>query len=203
MPTGEVSTKSIVTDALRQGKEVYVPYISRTVTSSSEIPASVMDMVGLHSQEDFEKLEPDSWGIPTPSESSLGGRKLCLAKYSNVNRDTKARGEEMQSLDMIVMPGVAFDRGFARLGHGKGYYDFFLSQYQQGMGDSSSSESKMPFLGMCDQEGSRPSDFANVSTQVGLALKEQLLPEGQEVPMGSSDWSLDALIVGDNSVLRR
>ncbi|KAI4187679.1 MAG: hypothetical protein L6R41_002659 [Letrouitia leprolyta] len=143
-----------------------------------------MDMVGLHSQEDFEKLEPDSWGIPTPSESSLGGRKLCLAKYSNVNRDTKARGEEMQSLDMIVMPGVAFDRGFARLGHGKGYYDFFLSQYQQGMGDSSSSESKMPFL-------------------VGLALKEQLLPEGQEVPMGSSDWSLDALIVGDNSVLRR
>lgn len=45
--------------------------------------------------------------------------------------------------------------------------------------------------------------FTNKSTPVGLALKEQLLPEGEKLPVGSSDWSLDALIVGDDTVLRR
>ena len=38
---------------------------------------------------------------------------------------------------------------------------------------------------------------------VGLALKEQLLPLAQEVPTDSSDWALDALIVGDGTVLKR
>lgn len=152
MPTGEISTRSIVTDALRQGKEVYVPYISQVVTPNSEATASEMDMVGLHSQEDFEQLEPDSWGIPSPSESSIGGRKLCLGKYSNVNQKSKVWGEGMESLDMIVLPGMAFDQRFARLGHGKGYYDSFLSQYQQGLENCLSSESRMPFLGMRNQE---------------------------------------------------
>ena len=38
---------------------------------------------------------------------------------------------------------------------------------------------------------------------VGLALQEQLLPQDQTVPVGSTDWSLDALAVGDGTILRR
>lgn len=36
---------------------------------------------------------------------------------------------------------------------------------------------------------------------VGLALQEQLLEEG-EIPTDASDWRLDALIVGDGSLIR-
>ncbi|KAL8941628.1 MAG: hypothetical protein Q9216_002130 [Gyalolechia sp. 2 TL-2023] len=183
MPKGEVSTRSIVTDALRQGKEVYVPYTSTVEEPVSGASSTIMDMVGLLSQEDFETLESDPWGIPTPSTSSIAGRKHCLG---NCDTDEDSRGGDkgMQSLDIIIMPGMAFDRRFARLGHGKGYYDSFLARYQRSQTNSSSSESRMPFL-------------------VGLALTEQLLPEGQEVPVGPFDWSLNALIIGGDPVLRR
>ena len=36
---------------------------------------------------------------------------------------------------------------------------------------------------------------------VGLALQEQVLPQGQVVPTTTSDWPLDCLIVGDGSII--
>ncbi|KAI4119163.1 MAG: hypothetical protein LQ345_000873 [Seirophora villosa] len=184
MPKGELATGPIVTEALRQGKEVYVPYIHKAAAAPSEARTSVMDMVSLHAKEDFERLEADSWGIPTPSESSIAGRKRCLGEMNLHPQTSEGAGEGMQHLDVIVMPGMAFDRRLARLGHGKGYYDFFLSRYKQGLGASNDSESKMPFL-------------------VGLALEEQILPEETEVPEGPHDWRLNALVIGDRPVLRR
>ncbi|KAI4152030.1 MAG: hypothetical protein LQ341_000786 [Variospora aurantia] len=150
MPKGELATGPIVTEALGQGKEVYVPYIHKAAATPSEASTSVMDMVSLHTKEDFEGLEADPWGIPTPSEPSIAGRKRCLGKRAYDPQTLEDVREGMQHLDVIVMPGMAFDRRLARLGHGKGYYDSFLSRYEQGLGALTDSGSKMPFLGTRD-----------------------------------------------------
>jgi len=146
MPKGEVSTKAIVEHALRQGKQVFVPYIYKAQFQDQSKPRSVMDMVSLHSKSDYEGLKPDAWGIPTPTADSIDERHQILDAHGD--RDTSAPGKVSssnthgaQKLDMIVMPGVAFDRCLGRLGHGKGFYDCFLDRYH------SSKAAAMPFLG--------------------------------------------------------
>jgi 5-formyltetrahydrofolate cyclo-ligase len=41
-----------------------------------------------------------------------------------------------------------------------------------------------------------------LTTIVGLALTEQLLPSGRHIPMDATDVALDALILGDGTVMR-
>lgn len=119
MPSGELSTTKIVQDALQHGKDVYIPYIHMADK------VSVMDMLALESMTEFESLQPDKWGIPSLQPTQVPGRRNCLTE---------------QGVDLIVMPGMAFDHGFRRLGHGKGYYDHFLTRYSKW-------SNKMPFLG--------------------------------------------------------
>ncbi|KAJ6122654.1 hypothetical protein N7512_005119 [Penicillium capsulatum] len=154
MPSGELSTSKIVQDALQRGKEVYIPYIHMADQ------VSVMDMLALESMSEFEALQPDKWGIPSLQPTQIPGRRNCLAE---------------NGLDLIVMPGMAFDHGFRRLGHGKGYYDHFLTRYSKW-------SNKMPFL-------------------VALSLHEQLLAE--EIPVVEHDWLIDAIVVGDGRYLDR
>ena len=138
MPQGELSTNLIVRDSFSQGKGVYVPHLYKPASAEPGSPKSLMDMVSLHSEADYEALEPDAWGIPSPNKDSIVERKQCLG------------GEEkrirLDGLDLIIMPGVAFDNTLARLGHGKGFYDFFLQRYQQQI-ISDKTQPKMPFLG--------------------------------------------------------
>ncbi|KAF3939034.1 hypothetical protein ABW19_dt0206894 [Dactylella cylindrospora] len=39
--------------------------------------------------------------------------------------------------------------------------------------------------------------------QVGVALKEQYLGSSSSIPVSSTDWSLDMIIVGDGNVVRQ
>ena len=153
MPNGEVRTRQIVLEVLRQGKEVFVPYIHKSSFSNETKPASVMDMVSLESLTDYETLKPDAWGIPSIPKESLGTRRHTLGSNSealqslsgseSVASESEIQAERLalEKLDVIIMPGVAFDRSLGRLGHGKGFYDFFLERYHK------SKPASRPFLG--------------------------------------------------------
>lgn len=94
-----------------------------------------MDMLSLHTLADYQSFKPDNWGIPTIPSDSISARRNCLE-------------DEDSGLDLIVMPGVAFDEGFKRLGHGKGYYDYFLARYEQVLNrDGVKRKGRMPILG--------------------------------------------------------
>jgi 5-formyltetrahydrofolate cyclo-ligase len=188
MPTGEIQTDEIVRHALSAGKDVFVPYLHQNVQAApqsekdgSVAPKKVMDMVRLRGLGDYEGLERDAWGIPTVTDEGVEGREMVLDG-----------GGRRLSLDLMLMPGVAFEveegeRGMVRrLGHGKGFYDYFLHRYRT--------------LGEHGTEKAADTRMA----LFGLALKEQFLKGGQEphVPTGIHDSSLDGLIVGDGQIIR-
>ncbi len=58
-------------------------------------------------------------------------------------RDELRMSSSREILEAIIVPGVAFDRGFRRLGYGRGYYDRFLSLFLK-------KRSECPaFIGLC------------------------------------------------------
>ncbi|KAF2196359.1 5-formyltetrahydrofolate cyclo-ligase-like protein [Delitschia confertaspora ATCC 74209] len=175
MPSGEISTRNIVHDALKQGKRVFIPYIYKLASPQEGLPKSVMDMLELQSVTDFESFQPDNWGIPTPSQDSISSRTNSFGGIGLTNVGTKEIVQKDFGLDMIVMPGMAFDSNFGRLGHGKGFYDYFLERCHK--------SSQLPF-------------------RVGLSLTEQFLPSTESVPMDDTDYRLDALVLGDGQLRR-
>lgn len=141
MPAGELSTTTIVHDALSSGKQVFVPYIHSVDQPASERKSSIIDMLALDSVEEFESLEADKWGIPSLKPAQAANKPNCLGGrgVSGTDGSTTENG-----LDLIVMPGMAFDQGFRRLGHGKGYYDHFLTRLDK---NNNAATPNMPFLG--------------------------------------------------------
>ncbi|KAI9890303.1 MAG: hypothetical protein M1814_004339 [Vezdaea aestivalis] len=116
MPSGEIITDEIVKKAIRQGKEVFVPYTRRNYKVDDGRPRNIMEMVSLHSESDFASLPVDKMNIRKPRPDSLADRKNPLIDGT--------------LLDMIVVPAVAFDHDHERLGHGQGCYDYFLERCQ-------------------------------------------------------------------------
>lgn len=100
MPSGEIDTSLIVEHIFRSGKTCYVPCCN---------PES-MQMLRLQGIDDFHSLKRNSWGIPEPSLEE--GRENAI--------------DSADGLDLVIIPGMAFDRDGNRIGYGKGYYDRFL-----------------------------------------------------------------------------
>ncbi|KAI9830693.1 MAG: hypothetical protein M1826_004522 [Phylliscum demangeonii] len=193
MASGEIATAPIVSHALAHGKRVYVPFTyespaatAASVSSAAAAPArprAVMDLVSVHSWQDYQQFQRDRWGIPVPAEGSIATRASCLAEL-----EQKVAGEGARAgagpLDLVVVPGMAFDAGRGRLGHGKGYYDNFFRRYQENQfAQDGREKAKMPLL-------------------VALALHEQVLAEPQTIPADHLDWQMDVVIVGDGRMLQ-
>lgn len=185
MPSAEVQTDEIVRHALALGKQVFVPYLHKsplpsTTSPDMPMPARVMDMVRLNNVHDYESLKRDKWGIPSIDPATVQERQRILGP-------SNAQPSDQHLLDLILMPGVAFDlapdsREIRRLGHGKGFYDLFLERYAE----------KLEQLHV-----KGPSVLL-----YGLGLKEQFLSSAtDEVPVGPYDQPLHGLILGDGKTV--
>ena len=93
----EVDTKPLLESALREGRCVVVPRIDRK--AGSLVPVKIRDA--------GKDLVAGSYGILEP-------------------REELARPFDPGQIDLVLVPGVAFDKSGRRLGRGKGYYDRFL-----------------------------------------------------------------------------
>ncbi|KAI0763464.1 5-formyltetrahydrofolate cyclo-ligase [Trametes elegans] len=155
MPSGEVDTSAAVSAIIDAGKTLYVPKML-------DKERGIMDFLQLFGEDDLRTLPSGQWGIREPHEELDGMRRP--SGYA-------------EPLDVIVMPGMAFDRSLSRLGYGKGFYDRFLSSYA---------------ATLHGRQQARP-------RLVALALREQILEAGQ-VPVGETDWRVDVIIGPDGVV---
>jgi 5-formyltetrahydrofolate cyclo-ligase len=130
MPSAEVQTAMIVRDALSNGKQVFIPYFYKLRTPQVGEPTSTMDMVELESLQDYEGLQADKWGIPTPSEDSISLRNNCFGWKDKAEGAARIEGGAEAGLDLIVTPGLGFDVELGRIGRGMGFYDKFFARCQ-------------------------------------------------------------------------
>lgn len=98
---GEVQTRPAIERAISAGKMVAVPWC---------IDRREMELFRLAS---LSELTPGRFAIDEPS--------------AEVRSDPKRQIPPVE-IDLVVVPGVAFDRSGNRLGHGNGYYDRLLAQ---------------------------------------------------------------------------
>jgi 5-formyltetrahydrofolate cyclo-ligase len=96
----EVETHDLLAAACAAGKRVVVPYC-------------VADRLELFRLESLAELAPGTMGILEPAAElrRRADRRIAAAE-----------------IDLVVAPGLAFDRRGGRIGYGKGYYDRLLRE---------------------------------------------------------------------------
>lgn len=95
--TGEVETRPIIKKAQIMGKKVVLPV---TLVRDRDIKPVYLG--------DIRRLEKGPYGIYEPR--------------GPLNKKSAA----LKDIDLVVVPGIAFDKNNNRIGRGKGYYDNFL-----------------------------------------------------------------------------
>lgn len=95
----EVRTEEIIRTALKEGKNIIIPI--SVVETRQLILSQLLDY--------DKELEAGTYGILEPKKEFI-------------------REVNPELIDLVLMPGVAFDRRGYRIGYGGGYYDRFLTK---------------------------------------------------------------------------
>ena len=97
----EAGTREIIGKSIALGKIVAVPI--------ADFKKKKLEIVQFTS---FSSLKKSKFGIPEPDSK-------------------KAKWIPASQIDLVVVPGVAFDLKRNRIGYGKGFYDAFLSKHRK------------------------------------------------------------------------
>ena len=95
----EVRTRHYLSTALTHGKKIVVPWCN-------------------------DQGELELFHLESVDELTIGMYRILEPRPEL--RSPPAKQITPQELDLVMVPGVAFDRTGARMGHGKGYYDKLL-----------------------------------------------------------------------------
>ena len=141
----EIQTISLIETLLLRNVNVYVPQV---IT----INPPTMHMVQVTSMEQMQDFVANQWGISEPVITTTSVIATPL------------------DLDVIIVPGVAFDATCARCGHGKGFYDRFIAETIRVQ--KSAGKQQLPVL-------------------IGLALTHQIV---EAVPMMEHDYYMTYVV---------
>mmetsp|Transcript_25162 Transcript_25162/g.28999 ORF Transcript_25162/g.28999 Transcript_25162/m.28999 type:complete len:314 (-) Transcript_25162:171-1112(-) len=174
MPKGEINTDQLLVDVQNDvEKSLFVPRVGLNFEKCDMDLVRVVsgdnvgecDEISLSKKEElfYHAWPRNKWRIPEPPMS---------------DEDLVAKAGD---LDVLLVPGVAFDKSGGRLGHGKGYYDRFIERMRSNHGcDGKSTSLKKPYL-------------------IGVGLSPQLLEaegldEDRLVPTLGHDYQMDHLL---------
>ena len=92
--------QTVIAELQKQQKTIIIPYCTKDQQGNNQL--------GLWHLEEISELSAGTWGILEPPRERWG-----------------ESGKEVspEQIDVVIVPGVAFDRQGGRLGNGAGYYD--------------------------------------------------------------------------------
>lgn len=107
----EINTHNIIRQAFLDGKRVYAPRVQ-------------MQGMNFYEIKDLEGLIPSRFGVlePIEKEENRYDDTICNIDYTNIKLD---------NINLMLLPGLAFDLMGNRIGYGAGYYDRYLDLFSE------------------------------------------------------------------------
>jgi 5-formyltetrahydrofolate cyclo-ligase len=140
-------------------KRVFLPRIVDVKHKQFESQNNELEMIEVLSISEIQNFQPH-------------GKYKLREPPIPCSTDKQQLAFDAGGLDLIILPGMAFTSKCERLGHGKGFYDTFISRHSEW---SKANNKRIPFL-------------------IAIGCTAQLV---DSIPTEPHDKALDAVIIND------